>query len=77
MANKLAWTQVNPYPFLSHEILKFLFKDYHSYVYQYVVKMSPSSEDKDSLLKNNLEKLNIDELKYAKIMLLKNKLYNP
>ena len=62
MVDKFAWTPSNPYPLLPYEILKFLFKDYHSYVCQYVVKMSVSSENQDSLLQNNLNKLDINEL---------------
>lgn len=61
MFDKIGMQKTNPYPFLSNEIQKFLYKDYHSYVCQYVVKMSLSDDDTKILLENNLEKLNINE----------------
>ena len=62
MRGKLGWQPNNPWPQLPNDIQKFLYRDYHSYVCQYVVKMSVSQDDKDTLFQNNLNKVDINEL---------------
>ena len=62
MHNKNAWQPNDPYPFLSDEIKKELFTDWHSYVCQYVVKMSVVSEKFENIVTYNLSALNINEL---------------
>ena len=61
MFDKIGTQQNDPYPFLPNEIQKFLFKDYHSYVLQYVIKMSISSNDNTALLEHNLSQVNLNE----------------
>ncbi len=50
----------DPYGVLSDDIKYFLFSDWHSYVWQYVIKISVSKKEED-LLRHNLMKLNINE----------------
>ena len=61
MYSKTGSQPINPYPLLPIDIQKFLFKNYHFYVCQYVVKMSVSTDSQESLLENNFNKLNINE----------------
>lgn len=62
LVGKFAWLTQDPYPLLSTEIQKFIYKDWHSYVCQYVVKMSPYSISENELFQHNLNQLNINEL---------------
>ena len=50
----------NPYNILSDDIKYFLFSDWHSYVCQYVMKISVAKKE-ENLLEHNLKKLSIDE----------------
>lgn len=61
MYDKIGSQPSNPYLALPIDIQKFLFKDYHSYVCQYIIKMSLSSDSEEDLLQNNLSKLDINE----------------
>lgn len=51
----------DPYPFLSEDIKKFIFEDWHSFVCQYVVKIQPSEDYKHDLIDNNINIININE----------------
>ena len=59
--NKVAWQPNDPYSQLSDDIKEYLFKDWHSYVCQYVMTISKSNLLSEELLKNNHQKLIINE----------------
>lgn len=61
LQSKQAWQPNNPYPMLSEDIKSFLFNDWHSFVCQYVVKSVCSEDKKETLLKHNLHKLEINK----------------
>lgn len=51
----------DPYPLLPEDIKAFLFYDWHSYVCQYVMKISVSDDNNENLLVHNLAQLDIGE----------------
>lgn len=57
MHHKTAWQPNDPYPELPRAIKRFLFKDWHSYVCQYVLRMSPSTKGSSELEAANRRKL--------------------
>ena len=61
LQSKQAWQPNNPYPFLSEDIKKFLFNDWHSFVCQYVIKAYSSDEKAKDLELYNIQKLGINE----------------
>lgn len=61
LQRKVAWQPNNPYPQLSDDMKDYLFKDWHSYVCQYVMSISCSEQNGEELLNHNIKKLNIDE----------------
>lgn len=63
LQNKEAWQPNNPYGELPLEVKEFIFNDWHSYVCQYVMKISKSTKNVDDLIKHNLDKIIIDEQK--------------
>ena len=56
-----AWQPANPYPYLPNVVKYFILLDWHSYVCQYIAKISASPLSEEELLKNNLAKLDINE----------------
>ena len=61
LQRKVAWQPNDPYPQLSDDMKDYLFKDWHSYVCQYVMSISPSEQNSEELFNHNIKKLNIDE----------------
>jgi len=61
LQTKTAWQPNDPYSQLSDDIKDYIFKDWHSYVCQYVMNVSKSSKNNDELFYHNLQKLNINE----------------
>ena len=61
LQKKVAWQPNDPYPQLSDDMKDYLFKDWHSYVCQYVMSISPSEQNSEDLFNHNIKKLNIDE----------------
>ena len=57
MHHKTAWQPNDPYPELPRAIKRFLFKDWHSYVCQYVVRLSQSTKGCSELEAANRRKL--------------------
>lgn len=57
MHHKTAWQPNDPYPELPRAIKRFLFKDWHSYVCQYVVRLSQSTKGCSELEDANRRKL--------------------
>lgn len=57
-ADILGYQPTNPYPYLPMNIKKYLLKDWHSLVSQYVMKVKISDTENETLLKNNYNKLN-------------------
>lgn len=53
---------MDPYPLLSDDIKKFLFEDYHSFVWQYVMKISISCDTMHNIMLYNNDKIKINEL---------------
>ena len=51
----------DPYKFLSDEIQSFILEDYHSYVWQYVVKAVVSDDNQSMLYTKNTSVVNINE----------------
>ena len=61
LQRKVAWQPNDPYPQLSDDMKDYLFKDWHSYVCQYVMSISCSEQNGEELFNHNIKKLNIDE----------------
>ncbi|MEE1285969.1 MAG: methyltransferase domain-containing protein [Ruminobacter sp.] len=59
--NKVAWQPNDPYSQLSDDIKYYLFKDWHSFVCQYVMTISKSKLVSEEILKHNYQKLIINE----------------
>ena len=51
----------NPYEYLSDDIKRFVLEDWHSYVWQYVVKAKISDENQSMLCTKNISAVNINE----------------
>ncbi len=61
LRKKEGWQPNNPYNELPLEVKEFIFNDWHSFVCQYVMKISKSTKNVDDLIKHNLNKIIIDE----------------
>ena len=61
MCGKDEWHGIDYWQTATHYIQESIFNDWHSYVCQYVVAAKPSKADFDCLLKENTERLDINE----------------
>lgn len=59
--NKIGFQSTNPYNTLPGSVKELIFKDFHSYVLQYVLGVGKSALPEKELLKINAEKMFIDE----------------
>lgn len=51
----------NPYEYLSDDIKRFILENWHSYVWQYVIKCVPSDEEKSKLYTKNIAVVDIND----------------
>ena len=51
----------NPYEYLSDDIKRFILENWHSYVWQYVIKCVPSDEEKSKLYTKNIAIVDIND----------------